>query len=345
MRLKNFLFLFLIELSVLSALLWNFDLLNYGISQLDGQMKIIWNARPIEEFLNDPSFPDSLKTKVQLINEVKAFATERLGIKPSNNYTTLYDQKGKDILWVITASEPFELKSYEWNFPLLGKVQYKGFFNLNKGKKEAEKLVLSGYDGGIGKVGAWSTLGWFNDPILSGMLSYDDGDLINLIIHELTHGTLFVKDDVEFNENLASFIGDKGAIMFIKEKYGAESAQMDRYLNRRRDEKIYNDYIISGAKKLEALYATLQDDPLEKKEAEKQAMIEKIIAGLSELDFFDKEKLAKSSERIKAQKNAYFMSFIRYNAKFDQFEEELETRFNNDLKAYLNYLKTIYPTV
>ncbi|MBA3901938.1 MAG: aminopeptidase, partial [Bacteroidetes bacterium] len=221
------------EFALGAILLFNFSLVGYGFSQLKGQLAILLNTQPIEEVLADPAFPDSLKTKLILIQEIRAFAVDSIGINPSENYTTFYDQKGKDILWVLTACEPYELKAYEWTFPLLGAVQYKGFFDLEKGKKEEEKILNSGLDGGLGRVGAWSTLGFFKDPVLSNMLAYEDGNLANLIIHELTHGTLFVKGDVEFNENLANFIGDQGAIRFLKQRYGEESAELKEYLESR----------------------------------------------------------------------------------------------------------------
>ena len=119
---------------ILSLTHW--DLLTYGFRQARGQLHIIWNAKPVEEFLNDPDFPDSLKSQLQLIEEVRQFAIDSLGLKDTKNYRTLYDQEGKELMWVVTASERFELKPKEWDFPLIGSVPYKGFFDKDMAMHE-----------------------------------------------------------------------------------------------------------------------------------------------------------------------------------------------------------------
>ncbi|MDQ3192251.1 MAG: aminopeptidase [Bacteroidota bacterium] len=347
MKLKkpvNYFFGF-VGLFILFGLFYNYSLLNYGFSQLKGQLKIIINAQPIEKVLADPEFPDSLKNKLILIQEIKAFAVENIGINPSNNYTTVYDQKGKPVLWVLTASEPYELKAFEWTFPFLGKVSYKGFFDLDRGIIEMAELKNAGYDVELGKVGAWSTLGWFNDPILTNMLDRNEGDLANLVIHELTHGTLFVKGDVDFNENLASFIGHQGALRFLEYKFGNNSPQMKKYLDDSQDEKIYTDYIINSAFRLDSLYSTVKNEKTSVKEELKINLINQIISETKELDVIDKERSEKLSEKILSYKNAYFLSFLRYGSKQDDFQNQLEAVFENDLKAYLLHLKALYPSL
>ena len=207
-----------VAIGLVVLIAFNLDLLEYGIGQLRGQMTILAEARPIDEVLEDPTFPDSLKTKIHLIQEVRQFAVEELELVDSKNYTTIYDQKGRDVLWNVSACEPYELKPYKWSFPILGSFSYKGFFDLEKARQERGVLDSLGLDTNIRAVGAWSTLGWFQDPILSNMLYRKEGDLAELIIHELTHATIFVKDSLTFNENLASFIGTEGAKLFLEKK-------------------------------------------------------------------------------------------------------------------------------
>src|SRR5688572_21409953 len=203
---------------ILAIAYW--DLLLYGIRQGRGQLNIVWNARPVDEFMKDPAFPDSLKARLRLIDEVRRYAIDSLGLKDTENYKTLYDQKGEEIMWVVTACEPFRLKAKEWDFPVLGSVPYKGFFNKKLALQLREELQREGWDVSIRNPGGWSTLGWFTDPILSKMLERSEGDLANLIIHEMSHSTIFVKDSVDFNENLSTFIGDRGAEKFLAYKYG-----------------------------------------------------------------------------------------------------------------------------
>ena len=209
---RIFLALFVIALVIVVA---QWELVRYGIEQGRGQLRIIWNAKPVDEYLRSPSFPDSLKEKLRLINEVRRFAIDSLGLKDTENYRTLYDQKGEEVMWVVMASEPFRLKAKEWTFPVVGSVPYKGFFDREKAIRLRDELEKEGWDVNIRNPGGWSTLGWFTDPILSGMLDRSDGDLANLIIHEMSHATIFVKDSIDFNENLATFIGDRGAEQFL----------------------------------------------------------------------------------------------------------------------------------
>lgn len=166
-------------LAVVAVLvIWNWSLLVYGVEQGLGQLKIVWNARPVEETMKDPQFPDSLKAKLSLIEEIRQFAIDSLGLKDTKNYRTVYDQKGKELMWVVTASEPFALKPKLWHFPVIGTVPYKGYFNIEKAKAEKEILEKGNWDVSVRNPGGWSTLGWFTDPILSGMLNRSEGEML-----------------------------------------------------------------------------------------------------------------------------------------------------------------------
>jgi len=324
------------------------ELVMYGIAQARGQLAIVWNARPIEEVLNDPAFPDSLKQKLRLVQEIKKFAVDSLGIKPSENYTTVYDQKGMPLLWVVTGSEPYALKAKEWSFPVLGSVSYKGFFVKSKAEKEQLALVANEYDTDIGRVGAWSTLGWFRDPILSNMLNNSEGDLANLIIHELTHGTLYVKNDVDFNENLASFVGDMGAYRFLEYKYGKQSEQYLDYAYSNSDEVVFDDYMLRSAARADSLYKTFTASmSKQEKEKRKHELLLNVARELYQIHFDDRdvELIKRINSRLLRSKNAFLMTFIRYDSEQDEFEKEYREKFHSDIKQYLVYLKKKYPGV
>ena len=222
------------------------NLVVYGISQGIGQVTMVWKAQPIEKVLKDDTFPDSLKQKLILIQEIKKFAIDSLGINPSNNYTTVYNQQDKPVLYTVTACEPYTFKAKEWTFPFLGTVSYKGFFNKHAAQKEIYTLRQQGYDVDVYSPSGWSTLGWFTDPIQTNMLKQTDGNLANLIIHELTHGTIYIKDNVTFNENLANFIGDKGAELFLIHKFGINSTPYIEYEQHKKDSKCFNTYILKS---------------------------------------------------------------------------------------------------
>lgn len=331
----------LILIASLTVIYW--DLVIYGIRQGKGQLNVIWNAKSVEEYLANPQFPDSLKAKLILINEIRKYAIDSLGLKDTKNYKTLYDQNGEEIMWVVTASERFRLKAKEWHFPILGSVPYKGFFRKDLAIKLRDELKQEGWDVSIRNPGGWSTLGWFTDPILSKMLERSEGDLANLIIHEMAHATIFVKDSIDFNENLATFIGDRGAEKFLIFKYGENSKAYKTYINEDRDYLKFASHMLLATEKLDSLYNTMTEaDPVQKKEALKKQMIQKIVMALDTLSLtMDSKPSARYQEQL--PNNAYFMNFRRYQARQDDFWEEYHNLFNSDLKRYIKYQSDKYP--
>jgi predicted aminopeptidase len=333
----------LLALTVILVIFY-WELVVYGIRQGKGQLNIVWNARPVEDVLKDPGFPDSLKLKLRLIAEVRKFAIDSLGLKDTRNYKTLYDQKGQEIMWVVTASEPFELKAKEWTFPVLGAVPYKGFFEKELAFDLKEELQKQGWDVSIRNPGGWSTLGWFTDPILSKMLERGEGDLANLIIHEMSHATIFVKDSIDFNENLATFIGDRGAEKFLISKYGKDSKAYNAYIDDDKDYLKFADHMLRGSEILDSLYKSMNETmPLETKKRMKESMIETIVASLDTLTLSTIDSKPSSRYKSILPNNAYFMNFRRYQAKQDAFWDEYRDRFHEDLKAYTAYLSEKYP--
>lgn len=319
------------------------DLVSYGIRQAKGQLNIVWNAKPVEEFLGDSTFPDSLKAKLRLINEVRKYAIDSLGLKDTENYKTLYDQKGEEIMWVVTASEPFRLKAKEWDFPILGAVPYKGFFNRDRAIELRNELEKEGWDVSIRNPGGWSTLGWFTDPILSKMLERSEGDLANLIIHEMSHSTIFVKDSIDFNENLATFIGDRGAEKFLIDKYGINSSEYKIYLNEDDDYLKFSDHMLRGSEKLDSLYSSMTDNlTIDQKKKQKEELIREIVNNLDTLSLSTDNKPS-TRYQTRLPNNAYFMNFRRYQARQYSFWDELRQQFHGDLKAYIKHMSEEHP--
>ena len=328
-------------------MIWQRELVSYGWMQAKGQVDILLNVQPIEEVLAEPTFPDSLKAKIRLIEEIKRFGVDSLGLTPSGNYTTFYDQQGKPILWVITATDRYAIQAHEWQFPILGAFPYKGFFDSTRAATEMLDLRAQGMDTHIGEVSAWSTLGYLKDPILSSMLSRSEGSLANLILHELTHGTLFVKNDLELNENLATFVGDEGAIRFLKYKYGQDSPQLRKYLYQKDYNSAYSQHMMRGATQLDSLYKTFDDPkPSAQKDSLKQAYIERIVMltdtliGGKPTDSPDTYK--KRAARVN---NAYFVGYQTYRSQQNSFKEQFEKEFGSDFTKYLAYLKSNYATM
>lgn len=331
---------------VLALCIWQWDLISYGLGQGYGQISILWKAEPVEKYLTSPTYPDSLKAKIRLVEEIRQFAFDSLGLKRNDNYTTLYDQGDSAAQWMLTASEPYALQAYEWHFPLIGSFSYKGYFDINKAEKERKHLAEEGYDTDIGEIGGWSTLGWFQDPILSDMLKRKEGSLANLIIHELTHGTLYVKNNVDYNENLASFIGDKGAMLFMETKYGKNSPQAIYYTNSKVDVEKFSGFVLKSANILDSTYKSFPASlSIPEKQKIKEAMYQRIFTSFDTVQFKNKKRYDHYFERIETPNNTFFMDFIRYRKQQNIFEEEFETRFHGDFKKYWSYLKNKYSSL
>ncbi len=318
--------------------LWNQSLVAYGWMQLKGQMHIVSSSRPVEEVLADPLVTDSIKTRLKFIYSIRRFAIDSLGLKDSKNYTTFYDQQEKPLLWVLTASEPFRLLSYTWKFPVVGEVSYKGYFEKAIGLQEDSLLRVKGYDTEFGDVSAWSTLGWFRDPILSSMLNRSDGQLAELLIHEMTHATLYVKSDVSFNENLASAVGEAGAEKFLDHYFGSCSSELNDYLLRKRDLDLFSNHMLHATKILDTLYLRIEhlDDSLKYKF--KQDRILEVVNSLDTLSFNFPERYRNTFSK-NLPNNAYFLSFVRYDSQKAAMREELKRDFGDDISSYLEAVR------
>ncbi len=317
------------------------SLLLYGLEQGWGQLKIVWNAKPVQELLADPGFPDSLKLKLQLIQEVRQFAIDSLGLRDTEVYKKVYDQQGREIMWVVTACREFELEPHLWKFPVVGAVPYKGFFNETKARAEAQRLKAEGWDVSIRNPGGWSTLGWFNDPILSGMLERSAGDLASLIIHEMVHTTFWVPDSVELNENIASFIGDTAAYAFLRYKFGATSAEYTQYLHEDQDYRKRSTYILRATGLLDSLYRSIAPEPDSIKRKRKHDFIRQVVMNMDTLQLHQPQP-SRSFEKS-LPNNTYFMAYRFYQARQSLFREEFSANANGNLRQYILQWQARYP--
>ena len=341
--LKKILGIVIVLLAGLCVYYWS--LIYYGVGQGLGQLKIIWGAKPVEEFMRDPAFPDSLKSKLKLISEARQFAIDSLGLNDTDNYKTLYDQHGEELMWVVMACEPFRLKEKRWDFPVIGSVPYKGFFDKEKALNLRVELERDNWDVSIRNPSGWSTLGWFTEPILSGMLRRGDGDLASLIIHEMVHATIYVKDSSDFNENLASFIGDRGAEEFLAKTSGDTSRQYREFAYEDSDYRKVTGHMLRAAQKLDSLYSTFSEsDSVKLKKEKKTAFIQRIVDTIDTLSLSGGRKKSKRFAK-KLPNNTYFMSFKTYESKHDAMKDEWINKFRRDLHLMIQEYQKKYPTL
>lgn len=337
MRKRYWLYGFL-AVTLTAAIVWQ-ELLVYGIRAGIGQLNIVWNSKPVAEVISDPATPDSVRRKLSVIERVRRYAIDSLGLKDTDNYSTYFDQQGKELLWVVTACEPYRLKEKTWDFPVVGSVPYKGFFDSTAAVEEGRALKEKGFDISIRNPGGWSTLGWFRDPVLSGMLDRSDGDLASLIIHEMSHATIYVKDSSDFNENLASFIGDAGAREFLRHAYGPGSSELEEFVREDKDYRRRAGHLLRGASKLDSLYNAISNKPDSEKQSEKETMIRKIIEAMDTL-------LAPGQPPYRPEKlpnNTLFMSFLRYQGRQSGLEIHCNRAFGGDIRKMIEHYRKRYP--
>jgi predicted aminopeptidase len=341
-RILKFSFIIITVLIALLTIVY-LPLIRYGLRQLKGQLSIIMNTVPIEEALKSDEYDDKQKKKLEVISNAKAFAIEHLGLKANKNYTEIYNQHSKPLLWIVTASEPFRLKPYEWEFPLVGKVFYKGYFNMDLAIEEEQRIASLGYDTDVSEVSAWSTLGFFKDPVLSDMLNRSEGRLAELIIHEMTHATIYIESDVDFNENLATFIGEQGAVRYIEHRYGIRSEQYSQYTSWLTDKEIFGRYMVDAATRLDSLYNTFtKDDQVRTKAVLKYDLILDVMRGINRLNLTKPGRYRFDPNQGKLPDNTYFISYLKYRRDQDIFLEELHNEFNDDLRSFFEAKKEEY---
>jgi len=275
---------------------------------------------------------------VRRVNDIRLFAMQELGLSMSKNYTRYVELDRSYLAAVVSASAKDSFTRYEWNYPVVGRMPYKGFFNVEDARREREKLEKKGLDVWIRGVDAFSTLGWFRDPLYSYMRNYSTARLADLIIHELVHATVFVKGQVQFNEELAEFIGSEGARLYIETHYGIDSDEYREIFASDDDNKQFVAFIQELIAELETLYAS--SIGREEKLLEKERIIK------TAQERFDAEYESRfSSDNYRgfsdmAINNAYLELYRLYYAE-DNFYADLYERAGRNLPAFIAAAKTI----
>jgi predicted aminopeptidase len=179
------------------------------------EAKILSRRQPIDQVIDAPETGEATRAKLELVRSARTFAAEELELDVGDSYTTFSQLDRDTLLMLVTAAPKVSFTPYTWWFPIVGRVPYKGFFDPADAEAEAARLEAEGYDTHLRPSGAFSTLGWFNDPLLSTVLDYDDVALASTVIHEVTHNTTFIGGQVAFNESFANFVGDVGAVEYF----------------------------------------------------------------------------------------------------------------------------------
>lgn len=251
----------------------------YYAQAISGQWKLMHSRQDIQSVLDDPDTSPELGGQLRLANQIKAFAHDSLDLPANGSYASYVEVEGDALVWNIIATEEFSLQPRKWCFAVAGCVPYRGFFRYEKAVKSAEHYRRKGMDVHIAPSGAYSTLGWFNDPLLSTMLSGSDVQLAAYLFHELAHQRLYVKDDGLFNEGYASFVEEAGLKMWLEGDSRLDELQRWRHIQGvRRD---FNDLLGETREELSGLYRS--DAPAAQLREEKQAVFSSFLQSLEEL--------------------------------------------------------------
>jgi predicted aminopeptidase len=217
------------------------------------ELRILCRRQPIEQLLKG-DLDSETRAKLDLTLSVRAFARDDLGLKVKGSYASLARVDEDQIVHVVTAAPWNRLEAYTWWFPIVGRVPYRGYFDRADAEALAATMQRKGYDTSVRPSVAFSTLGWFDDPLLSSLLHYEPAALADVIIHELVHNTMYLPGRVAFNESLANFIGARGAVLFFEGRGEMEMAE--RAGAHLEDMLVFSRFLAGLAARLERAYAS-----------------------------------------------------------------------------------------
>lgn len=241
------------------ALLPSCQTLHYYGQAVGGQLEIFRKSRPNEQVRADPATRPGLSRQLAAVEDLRRFARDQLSLPGGASYGKYADLGRQHVVWVVYAAPEFSMKAKSWHYPAVGKMDYRGYFRERDSVALSGQLRADGYDVFIGGVDAYSTLGWFHDPVLNTFVNYPDVDLAETIFHELTHRKVFHRGDTDFNESLANTVAEEGVKRWLRhERRQADLRKYQQRLVRRRE--FYRE-IDRSRQRLETLYASGQAAP------------------------------------------------------------------------------------
>ncbi|HEY4542753.1 MAG TPA: aminopeptidase [Noviherbaspirillum sp.] len=249
--------------------------LGYYMQAAQGQLELMSAAKPINEWLDSPEVEQDLKGKLAKVQEIRRFAARELGLPDNASYTTYADLKRPYVMWNVVATPELSLKPKRWCFPIAGCVNYRGYYSKDEAQAYAATLRAQGYDVDVSGVPAYSTLGWFKDPVLSTFIKYPDAQLARLVFHELAHQQVYAAGDSQFNESFAVAVEEVGVERWLarngdealRQAYATYRARRHDFvsllLKHRRALEINYESVASKEEKRRqkaAIFAALQED-------------------------------------------------------------------------------------
>jgi len=299
--------------------------LQYLIGMGIGELEVMCKSVPVADAIANPDMPSDQRDKLLWVGEVRIFARDVLGLNVGDSYLYYYDTGDGPAVYNLSASPKDALDPYVWQFPFVGEIQYLGYFDIEAARSYGDQLKAMGYEIVIYGAVAYSTGGIFRDPLYSSLLDLDKPLLADTVIHELTHNTIFGKDNSDYVESIASFVGKKGSLEFIKAVAGEDSDLYRQAIEDGEDRGLVNDF-------LARLYAELSEfyDRADLTSEEKVEQREAIFQSARERFASEVTPKFHSPDRFNTwgdipTNNAWILLNRRYHRDVDVFEKTLES--------------------
>lgn len=289
------------------------------------EAKILHRREPIARIIADPRTDPVTRAKLQLVLEARAYAKDTLGLNAGQSYTLFSEVHSDTLAMVLSAARKDRFEAHTWWFPIVGRVPYKGFFELRDAEREAAKLEREGFDTYVRPTAAFSTLGYFTDPLLSTLLRYDSLSLANTVVHEILHNEVYLSGQAMWNESFANFVGARGAIDFFCAREGEAGPGCRRARAEWEDDRLFGRFMSDVVERLEAVYDR-PDLAREAKLAERERIFDDARRRFrEELTPQLKVNTFASFERTPLN-NATLISRRLYYGRLDLFEQVYESR-------------------
>lgn len=268
----------------------------YYAQAVHGHIALLAAARPIPQWLDDPAADGDLKRRLARAQQIRAFASRELGLPDNGSYTAYADLKRPAAVWNVFAAPELSLQLKTWCYPVLGCAGYRGYFERAAAEDYAQRLRAQGYDVSVAPVPAYSTLGWFDDPLLNTFVYAGQGELARLIFHELAHQVAYAKDDTVFNESFATLVERVGVARWLAT--AGDEATRAAYAQQQARREDFLRLLLEHKRRLAAVYDSDAD------EQDKRRRKREVFAAL-------KDEYA----RIKTERWGGFAGYDRYFAQ------------------------------
>ena len=303
-----------------------------------GHLQLTTGLTPIGKVIEQDETNKELRRQLELVAELRDFAENKLSLDVGKAYSRYKHLDRSAAVWVVYAAPRFSTKLQTWKYPIVGEYQSKGFFKERMAKEYSAKLQSQGFDVYLGEAIAYSTLGWFSDPLLSTFLDDSDEELAETLFHELTHRTYYLKGDTMFNESFATAFAQKSVQLWLKEKGEEKRLENYRQKLKRRDE--FRSLLQETKNELNLIYKNTNNDSAVILQKRKQDLMQSFKATCIDLrKKWNKPKSLESwiDEEVNNAKIAASSVYLLKVPYFNQLWEQA----NQDPKSYLETVKTL----